>query len=102
MLLLGDMPGVDAAVVDSVSAAWRQRQSWAMVTRYGDGLGHPFVFAEAAFPDLRLLHGDKAVWKLLEQHGDRIDEAPMTTARPLDVDTQADYEAVTAAFESAG
>ena len=66
MLLLGDMPGVDATVVDGVSAAWRQRQSWAMVTRYGDGLGHPFVFAEAAFPDLRLLHGDKAVWKLLD------------------------------------
>jgi molybdenum cofactor cytidylyltransferase len=98
MLLLGDMPGVDARVVDSVLAVWQRRRPWALVARYRDGLGHPFVFARSAFPDLRRLHGDKAVWKLLERHGDRTDEARLPLSRPLDVDTQADYEKVRAAF----
>jgi molybdenum cofactor cytidylyltransferase len=102
MLLLGDMPGVDARVVDSVSAAWQRRRPWALVARYRDGLGHPFVFSRSAFPDLRRLHGDKAVWKLLERHGDRIDEARLPLSRPPDVDTQADYEKVRAALGMPG
>jgi molybdenum cofactor cytidylyltransferase len=99
MLLLGDMPGVDAAVIDPVAAGWRARRPWGMVTCYQDGLGHPFVFAAEAIPLLRGLHGDKAVWKLVEGADEgRIVELPVPRDRPLDVDAPEDYRAVLNTF----
>jgi molybdenum cofactor cytidylyltransferase len=99
MLLLGDMPGVDAGVIDPVASDWQARRPWGMVSRYQDGLGHPFVFAAEAIPTLRALHGDKAVWKLVEgAGGDRITESRVPRDRPLDVDAPEDYRAVLAAF----
>ena len=99
MLLVGDMPGVDAGVIDAVAEGWRVRRPWGLVTRYRDGLGHPFVFAARAVPALRSLHGDKAVWKLVEGGTEEpIAELPVPRARPLDVDAPEDYRAVLAAF----
>jgi molybdenum cofactor cytidylyltransferase len=95
MMLLGDMPGVDAAVIDTVLAAWRADPSWAAVTAYDDGLGHPFVFSADAFAALRTLHGDKAVWKLVDDESeDRVRRLRVRKPRPLDIDTWDDYEAV--------
>ncbi len=64
MLLLGDMPGVDAGGIDGVRSEFERERPWAAVTSYRDAPGHPFVFSAAAFPALRALRGDKAVWKL--------------------------------------
>lgn len=94
MLLLGDMPGVDATVIDTVRDAWESTRDWALVTRYDDGLGHPLVFAADAFTALDALHGDKAVWSLLESEPDRVGEAPIERPLPRDVDTWDDYQAV--------
>ena len=93
VLLLGDMPGVDPAVIDAVRAAWEADRPWGAVTSYRGEPGHPFVFASAAFPALRALHGDKAVWKLLDEHPDRVRSTPVDRPLPLDVDTWEDYEA---------
>ena len=95
MMLLGDMPGVDATIIDHVLAAWRADPSWAAVTTYDDGLGHPFVFSAGAFPALRALHGDKAVWKVVDAEPEaRVRRVPVPGLRPLDVDTWDDYLAV--------
>jgi molybdenum cofactor cytidylyltransferase len=69
------------------------------VTSYADHLGHPFVFSQAAFDDLRALHGDKAVWKIVDR-APVSQVAPIRIDRPcpLDVDTWEDYLAVCAAF----
>jgi molybdenum cofactor cytidylyltransferase len=95
MMLLGDMPGVDATVIDTVLAAWRADPSWAAVTAYDDALDHPFVFSADAFATLRALHGDKAVWKLVDaEPEDRVRRLRVRKPRPLDIDTWDDYEAV--------
>jgi molybdenum cofactor cytidylyltransferase len=94
MLLLGDMPGVGAATIDSVGSAWERGRPWAAVTAYRGERGHPFVFARSAFGDLRALHGDKAVWKLIEERPDHVLEVPLDRALPRDVDSWDDYEAV--------
>ena len=95
MMLLGDMPGVDATVIDTVLATWRDDPSWAAVTAYDDGLGHPFVFSADAFPALRALHGDKAVWRLVDDEPeDRVRRLRVRKPRPLDIDTWDDYLAV--------
>ena len=72
MLLLGDQPGVGSEIVDLVAEEWLGHRSWVVVTSYRGELGHPFVFARSAFDDLRGLHGDKAIWKLIEAYPQRV------------------------------
>ncbi|MET0972107.1 MAG: nucleotidyltransferase family protein, partial [Thermoleophilaceae bacterium] len=102
MLLLGDMPGVEPAVIDRVAGAWDERRPWAAVTSYRGELGHPFVFSAAAFPELRELHGDKAVWKLIERHPEQVERIDVDRELPRDVDTWDDYEAILSVVRAAG
>ncbi|MEU7714482.1 nucleotidyltransferase family protein [Micromonospora chalcea] len=87
VLLLGDQPGVRAADVRRVAAATTPLA----VCRYADGLGHPFWFARDVLPELRVLRGDKAVWKLLHSGRYPVTEIPVDGPVPIDVDTRADY-----------
>ena len=64
--------------------------------RYADGRGHPLAFARSTFSELSALHGDKAVWKLMDRLGDAVVEVPVAGPVPRDIDTWEDYEAVTA------
>jgi molybdenum cofactor cytidylyltransferase len=95
VLLLGDQPGVVPETVRRLLAA--RGDAPLAVCRYDDGRGHPFAFGRAVFDELRDLHGDKAVWRLLEQRPDDVVEVPVAGPVPLDVDTWEDYEAVVAA-----
>ena len=93
-LLLGDQPGVTPGFIDLALDEWRRERPWALVCSYRGGLGHPFVFSREAFGDLRALHGDKAVWKLIERHPEKVAWARIPAALPPDVDTPEDYELV--------
>ncbi len=93
VLALGDMPGVGPGLFDAVRADWEAHRPWASVTDYRGVPGHPLVFSAAAFPDLRGLHGDKAVWKLLDAHPERFRRVPVEREVPRDVDTWEDYAA---------
>jgi molybdenum cofactor cytidylyltransferase len=100
MLLLGDMPGVDASVIDTVRQDWERHRPWGAVTSYRGSLGHPFVFAAQAFPTLRGLHGDKAVWKLVDGQPAperSIRRVPIDRRLPADIDTWDDYRDALAA-----
>ena len=61
-----------------------------------DGIGHPFWFGRQVFDDLLSLHGDKAVWKLLESGLHPVIRVDVPGKIPLDVDTWEDYEALLA------
>lgn len=102
VLLLGDQPGVTAAAVRRLTAGAGRHPLG--VCRYDDGPGHPFWFSRAVFGDLLGLHGDKAVWKLLKSGRHPVTEVAVAGAVPLDVDTEADYQALLArrAGEPAG
>ena len=95
VLMLGDQPGVVPATVRVLLAA--RGDAPIAVCRYEDGRGHPFAFGREVFDDLRSLHGDKAVWRMLDERADDVEEVPVAGRVPLDVDTWADYEAVVAA-----
>jgi molybdenum cofactor cytidylyltransferase len=95
VLMLGDQPGVVPATVRVLLAA--RGEGPIAVCRYEDGRGHPFAFDRSTFDELRSLHGDKAVWRMLEERADVVEEVPVAGGVPLDVDTWADYEAVVAA-----
>jgi molybdenum cofactor cytidylyltransferase len=92
ILLLGDQPGVSPGFIDRALSVWKSERPWAAVCSYRGGLGHPFVFSREAFGDLGGLHGDKAVWKLIEAYPERIGEIGIDAVLPPDVDTPEDYE----------
>jgi len=96
MLLVGDMPGADASLIDAVRAEWEAGRPWALVTEYDDARGHPLVFSADALPDLRAARGEKVAWRLLESEPGRVATARVRRPLPRDVDTWDDYEAVQA------
>ena len=92
VLLLGDQPGVRPQSVRHLIE--EAGGSPLGVCRYIDALGHPFWFAREVFTDLQALHGDKAVWKLLESGRHPVREVEVADLVPLDVDTWEDYQAL--------
>ena len=97
VLMLGDQPGVTSA---NVCGLVQGRGDAAIaVCRYDDGRGHPFAFAREIFGELANLHGDKAVWKLLEERPGLVREVRMPGPIPPDVDTWDDYEGVLSAAQ---
>ena len=92
VLMLGDQPGVTADTVGALLAG--RGDAELAVCAYEDGRGHPIAFARGVFGALAGLHGDKGVWRLLDQGGDAVVEVPITGTVPLDVDTPEDYAAV--------
>jgi molybdenum cofactor cytidylyltransferase len=99
VLMLGDQPGVTAATVAALLAG--RGDAPLAVCRYDDGRGHPFAFARSVFGALADLHGDKGVWRLLDQRAGEVREVGVPGPIPLDVDTPEDYEAVLAALAAA-
>ena len=95
VLMLGDQPGVLPATVRVLLAA--RGDAPIAVCLYDDGRGHPFAFGSETFDELGRLHGDKAVWRMLDERADEVAEVPVAGPVPLDVDTWADYEALVAA-----
>ena len=92
--MLGDQPGVTAETVAALLAG--RGDAPLAVCRYDDGRGHPIAFARSVFGDLAGLHGDKGVWKLLDQRAGDVTEVRVAGQIPLDVDTPEDYQAVLA------
>ncbi|MBT2555605.1 NTP transferase domain-containing protein [Arthrobacter sp. ISL-5] len=94
VLLLGDQPGVRPETVQRLLSG---RGGAALaVCHYEDGIGHPFAFARTMLTALSRLHGDKAVWKLLEQRAAEVAEVAVEGRIPPDVDTEADYAQILA------
>jgi molybdenum cofactor cytidylyltransferase len=100
VLLLGDQPTVRpgdvAALVDAAADAPLG------VCRYEDGPGHPLWLGRDVFADLRVLHGDKAVWKVLESGRHRVAEVPVAGPVPIDVDTIEDHQRLVASEGAPG
>lgn len=99
LLFLGDQPHVSAAAVNRISKA--AATAPVAIVEYGNGRGHPFWFARSMFSHLSDLHGDKAVWKLLESGRWPIAAAKVDQNIPLDVDTWNDYQQLLAHNPSA-
>jgi molybdenum cofactor cytidylyltransferase len=95
VLLLGDQPGVRPA---TVRALLRGRGAAPLaVCAYDDGRGHPLAFGREVFGELPGLHGDKAVWRLLDRRAADVAEVRVAGRVPPDVDTWDDYRAALAA-----
>jgi len=94
VLMLGDQPGVTPATVRALLDG--RGDAPLAVCRYDDGRGHPLAFDRRIFSQLADLHGDKGVWRLLDERAEEVVEVRIAGNVPLDVDTPDDYQAVLA------
>jgi molybdenum cofactor cytidylyltransferase len=94
VLMLGDQPRVRVETVQELEAAAHEHDVG--VCRYDDGLGHPLWFHRRMFSALESMHGDKAVWKLVEADGADVAHVRIGGPVPRDIDTWEDYQAMLA------
>jgi molybdenum cofactor cytidylyltransferase len=90
VLMLGDQPGVSPATVEALLAG--RRDAPLAACGYEDGRGHPLAFGRSLFGELAEMHGDKAVWKLMERYAEDVVDVPIPGPIPRDVNTWEDYE----------
>jgi molybdenum cofactor cytidylyltransferase/nicotine blue oxidoreductase len=87
-VVLVDTPGIGAAAVAAVAAAWRPGR--VAVGRYGTRRAHPIVMAPALWADALALAGpDEGARALLSARPELIDEVDVP-GDPSDLDTPAD------------
>jgi molybdenum cofactor cytidylyltransferase len=90
-VLLGDQPDVTGSVIDEVVAEWRRAPAPIVLASYRGREGHPLVFSRTLFEVLVGLRGDKAAWKIVDQHRDQVRPVELDQPHPRDVNTWAEY-----------
>jgi molybdenum cofactor cytidylyltransferase len=101
VVLLADMPQVDAALIDRLIAAFDPGKGALAVVPTIDGKrGNPVLWSRRFFPDLMALEGDVGARHLIGRYAEAVVEVPMTGRGPMaDVDTPAALDAAKAALE---
>ncbi|PWT91122.1 MAG: hypothetical protein C5B54_05915 [Acidobacteria bacterium] len=94
VVLLSDQPGVETDTVQKVVAGWREEGSKIVLASYRGRRGHPMLFSHELFDSMLTLHGDKAVWKLVDQHPEWVREIFIDSDLPKDINTWDDYKAL--------
>ena len=103
IICLGDMPQVDASLIEKLVAAFDPERGASIVVPTVHGKrGNPVVWARRFFPELAALHGDIGARHLIAEHADAVAEVALDTgAALLDVDTPEALSAAKAALERA-
>lgn len=91
MIILGDQPGITPQTIDSLAEEWRGEAPIALCS-YRGRKGHPMIFAQSMFEQLKGLHGDKAAWKLVDANSDLVQEVHLDLAFPDNINTAEDFE----------
>jgi molybdenum cofactor cytidylyltransferase len=95
VILLGDQPHIDPAVIDRVVAARRSRGASIVLAQYGDERGHPVLFGKEHFPALAALDGDHGGRDIIRRHlPDVVTVNADSLEIPADIDTEADWSAM--------
>jgi molybdenum cofactor cytidylyltransferase len=89
LILLGDMPQVDAKLLDRLIAAFDPAEGRAIIIAcHGGRRGNPVLWASCFFPKMRQLLGDTGARALFKPHADLIYEVEAGSDAPLtDIDT---------------
>jgi molybdenum cofactor cytidylyltransferase len=92
-MLLGDMPGVSADVIDALIAAFEQAPGCAAVVPVCQGRrGNPVLLARAIFSRVEALEGDEGARRLLQAMKGVVEVPVDDEGVLLDIDTPADLE----------
>ncbi|CAA9558936.1 MAG: Molybdenum cofactor cytidylyltransferase [uncultured Thermomicrobiales bacterium] len=92
VVLLGDQPGVTAATIDALIAAFEGGDAPIVVPAYGGRAGNPVLFGRAVFAELGRVTGDEGARRVVRADPARVrlvDAGPGPP--PGDLDTEDDY-----------
>jgi molybdenum cofactor cytidylyltransferase len=103
IVCLGDMPQVDAALIDQLIASYDPERGALVAVPVIDGRrGNPVLWSRRFFPDLMAVEGDVGARNLIANYSEAVTEVPVTgSAAFTDVDTPESFSAVKAEIESA-
>jgi molybdenum cofactor cytidylyltransferase len=103
IVCLGDMPQVDAKLIDRLLSAFDPEKGALVVVPTIDGKrGNPVVWSRRFFPELAALDGDTGARHLIASYPEAVTEVPLTgNAALVDVDTPDVLKAVKAEIERA-
>jgi molybdenum cofactor cytidylyltransferase len=88
IVLLGDMPRIDAAVLRALIAAYRQDDTSLIVTATADGKrGNPVLWDRRFFEALKSLSGDVGARHVIAENSGFVTEVEIGAAARLDLDT---------------
>ena len=101
VICLGDMPQVDAALIERLIEAFDPEQGALGVVPTIDGKrGNPVLWSRRFFPDLMAIEGDIGARRLIGRYGEAVIEVPVTgKAAFTDIDTQEALAGVKASIE---
>jgi molybdenum cofactor cytidylyltransferase len=101
IVCLGDMPQVDAALIDRLIAAFDpDKGALAVVPTIAGKRGNPVVWSRRFFPDLMAVEGDVGARHLIGRYAEAVTEVPLAgTAALTDIDTPEALRAVKAELE---
>jgi len=102
IVCLGDMPQVDAALIDRLIAAFDPDKGALVAVPIIDGKrGNPVVWSRRFFADLMAVEGDVGARYLIGRYAEAVAEVPLSgNAALIDIDTPEALEAVKAELES--
>lgn len=103
IICLGDMPQVDAGLIDRLITAFDPEKGALVVTPVIEGRrGNPVVWSRRFFNDLMQVQGDVGARHLIGNYVEAVVEVPVTgDAALVDVDTPESFSAVKAEIERA-
>jgi molybdenum cofactor cytidylyltransferase len=94
LILLGDMPRVDASVLDALLAAFAANGTESIcVPVHAGRRGNPVLWGRAYFPEMMRLSGDRGAKQLMRLHPGKIVEVEVGTDSIFkDIDLAADLD----------
>jgi molybdenum cofactor cytidylyltransferase len=99
LILLGDMPLIEASDIDTLIAAAKDRNAICIPVNNGK-MGNPILWGAAYFAEMMRLTGDSGAKQLLARHPDSIVEVPIASDRIFtDIDTPSDLARSTKSVE---
>ncbi|HZU04391.1 MAG TPA: nucleotidyltransferase family protein [Chloroflexota bacterium] len=97
VILLVDMPAVDAEVIARLVEAWRATAAPIVRPAYAGQPGHPVLFAAPLLPELAAVQGDEGGRAVLRRHAATTHLVPVATPGVLqDIDTWEAYRSLCA------
>ena len=93
LIMLCDQPLIEIAHLGRLLEAWCEDTSRIVTAHYGGVHGVPAIIPRRCFDELLNLGGDSGARPLLDAHGEELYAVPLDEAG-LDIDTQADFEAL--------
>ena len=103
IVCLGDMPQVDAHLIDRLIAAFDpDRGALVAVPTFEDKRGNPVLWSRRFFPDLMAIEGDVGARHLIGRYGEAVVEVPVDgKAALVDIDTPEALRGLKAEMEAA-